>query len=111
MKLEKQLTFDAPVDDVFALVDDVDALASCIPGLEELRVLEPIGKVDGNGDTSALSCMGWTRRQTTPMPIGWAWRSGRMSPNDRYRSAFLPYPNWPKAWHWGCRSANWRIIS
>jgi uncharacterized protein len=41
LKLEKRLTFDAPVEDVFALVDDVDALASCIPGLEELTVLDP----------------------------------------------------------------------
>ena len=40
MKLEKRLTFEAPVDDVFALVEDVEALASCIPGLEELSVVD-----------------------------------------------------------------------
>ena len=41
MKFDKELTIDAPVEQVFALVDDIDALASCIPGLEELTVLDP----------------------------------------------------------------------
>lgn len=41
MRIEKRLAFDAPVEDVFALVDDVEVLASCIPGLEELTVHDP----------------------------------------------------------------------
>jgi len=41
MRIEKRLVFAAPVEDVFALVDEVEALASCIPGLEELSVVDP----------------------------------------------------------------------
>jgi carbon monoxide dehydrogenase subunit G len=41
MRFEKRLSFEAPVEEVFALVDNVQAIASCIPGLEELTVHHP----------------------------------------------------------------------
>jgi uncharacterized protein len=38
VRFTKEVSFDAPVERVFALIDDVEVLASCVPGLEQLTV-------------------------------------------------------------------------
>ena len=38
MRFEKEISLDAPVDVVFGLVEDIQTLATCIPGLEELTI-------------------------------------------------------------------------
>ncbi len=40
MILEKRLRLTAPADEVWSLVNEIDALGRCIPGLEELVILD-----------------------------------------------------------------------
>jgi carbon monoxide dehydrogenase subunit G len=40
VKLEKEVHLDAPPERVWDLVSDIEALARCIPGLEELQIVD-----------------------------------------------------------------------
>jgi uncharacterized protein len=40
VEFKRTITVDAPIDDVWGLVDDVEAVAACIPGVSDLVMLD-----------------------------------------------------------------------
>jgi carbon monoxide dehydrogenase subunit G len=40
MRLEKEVRIDAPIDAVWALVADIQTLGTCVPGLEQLQIID-----------------------------------------------------------------------